>query len=198
MLMVDDNRHDLEMGELAFAEIGVEVRFAGLDSGEAAVERLRALAADPGAELPALVLLDLNIPRIPGTEILTLMKGDPRLGRVPVVVLTTSNADVDRTRCLALGADEYTVKPHRLDAYLRLFGSFRRYLGDGGSGGPGGPGGQGRPAGGGPGTAPAGGTEAPRLARWRHAWDVRHLVLASRSALAARWLPPGPPRVAGR
>jgi len=139
VFMVDDNRHELQLGDLAFAEIGISVDFVGLENAETAVERLRALAADPSSTPPKLVLLDLNMPRIPGGEILAFMKGHPRLRSIPVVILTTSNADADRTRCLALGADEFCVKPHRLAAYLELFSSFRRYLDRGAPGEPAGP-----------------------------------------------------------
>ena len=126
--MIDDNQADLDLSEMAFEEVGLRVRFLGIRDPEAAVRRLRGIATQPDEVVPRLVLLDLNMPRIFGSEIVELMRAVPRLREIPVVVLTTSNSPDDRTRCLALGATDFQVKPHRLDAYLALFKSFARYV----------------------------------------------------------------------
>jgi CheY-like chemotaxis protein len=128
VLMIDDNTSDLTLAEMAFTEAGLQVDFRGMHRSEQAKEHLRDLAADAAAVLPRLILIDLNMPRVPGAELLAFLKTQPRLARIPVVVLTTSNSPVDRSRCLTLGAAEFQVKPFRLDAYLELIGTFRRYL----------------------------------------------------------------------
>lgn len=132
VLMIDDNKSDLTLAEMAFAEAGLLVDFRGMHRSEQAKDHLGALAGDAGAVLPRLILVDLNMPRVQGVDILAFLKTHPRLSRIPVVVLTTSSSLPDRVRCLALGATEFQVKPFRLDAYLQLIATFRRYLeGDG-------------------------------------------------------------------
>lgn len=128
VFIIDDNRSEIEFAELAFAESGVAVELVGFLSAEAALTRVRALNEDARAPLPQLVLLDLNMPRVHGMEILAYLRGAPRWQHVPVVVLTTSNAPKEREQCLALGASDFLVKPPRMEAYLRLMRSLHRYL----------------------------------------------------------------------
>lgn len=83
---------------------------------------------DPkAAPLPHLVLLDLNMPRMDGREALIRMKGDPRLRRIPVVVLTTSNAETDILRSYDIGANSYIVKPVTFDALVQVMRDLDRY-----------------------------------------------------------------------
>lgn len=89
--------------------------------GQAALDRLRSARAEP----PDLVLLDLRTPRMDGLELLALVQEDVALNQIPIVVLTTSDADVDRQRALASGASTYLVKPfgeHELLTVTRMLG----------------------------------------------------------------------------
>lgn len=129
VFMIDDNTGEIEFAGIAFEETAQTVELEGFSNADEALERLRALGADPTARLPQLILLDLNMPRVHGTQILAYLQGAPRWREVPVVVLTTSDSDKEREQCLVLGATEFQVKPPRMDAYLALFRTFHRYLG---------------------------------------------------------------------
>jgi len=88
--------------------------------GQAALERLRSMLSPPD-----LVLLDLRLPRLDGLELLALVQSDAALNQIPIVVLTTSDADTDRQRALAYGASSYLVKPFgesELLAVIRMLG----------------------------------------------------------------------------
>ena len=73
------------------------------------------------------VLLDLNMPRMDGREALTRIKADPRLRRIPVVVLTTSSAETDIVRSYDIGANSYIVKPVTFDALVEVMRDLGRY-----------------------------------------------------------------------
>jgi CheY-like chemotaxis protein len=73
-----------------------------------------------GAPRPDLVLLDLNLPRKDGREVLAEMKADPRLGRIPVVVLTSSEAEEDIARSYDLHANAYVTKPVDLEGFAKI------------------------------------------------------------------------------
>jgi CheY-like chemotaxis protein len=88
--------------------------------GQAALDRLRS-----ALRLPDLVLLDLRLPRMDGLELLERVQSDAELSQIPMVVLTTSDADADRKRALAFGASSYLVKPFgesELLAVMRMLG----------------------------------------------------------------------------
>lgn len=106
LLIVEDNPHDLELARVALelSDVQCEVRVAR--DGREALDLLRGMEV-----LPDLVLLDLNMPRMNGHELLAAVKGDPALRRVPVVVFTTSGELRDRQAVAAVGADGYVLKP---------------------------------------------------------------------------------------
>jgi CheY-like chemotaxis protein len=122
ILMAEDDPDDrLLVGEAVVeAHLHGEVRFVG--DGEELMDYLRARGgwAPPGAApRPALILLDLNMPRKDGREALREIKADPELRRIPVVVLSTSSDDVDVVRCYDLGANSYVTKPATFDGLVR-------------------------------------------------------------------------------
>ena len=79
------------------------------------------------APLPSIILLDLNMPRMDGREALMRMKADPRLRRIPVVVLTTSDAETDILRSYDIGANSYIVKPVTFEALVEVMRDLGRY-----------------------------------------------------------------------
>ena len=84
--------------------------------------------SDPSsAPRPGLILLDLNMPKIDGREALKVMKADPELKRIPVVVMTTSNAEEDVYRSYDVGANAYIVKPVTFDSMVEIMRTLRRY-----------------------------------------------------------------------
>jgi len=116
--MVDDNATDIELVKMGFVELGCESAFDTAKNGEEALRTLKALAADPTAARPDVMILDLNMPRVGGIEVLTYLVSEPRLRSLPVIVLTTSDSPRDRSACLRLGATSYIVKAHNLDDFF--------------------------------------------------------------------------------
>ena len=115
ILHVDDNEGDLELLEIAFKTHGFPVSLINaLDGAQGIVLLEDAVRTDL---LPDLVLLDLNIPRVHGTEVLRFIRQHERLRTIPTVILTSSDAGADRRRCQDLGVNDYVVKPYRMDDY---------------------------------------------------------------------------------
>ena len=108
ILLVEDSLADVELTLEALAGGKVANEVTVVRDGASAVEHLRAVAAD---QLPDLVILDLNLPRMTGHEVLATMKGDDALRRIPVAVLTTSAAEADVARTYDLGANCFLTKP---------------------------------------------------------------------------------------
>lgn len=124
ILLVEDNENDVELARLAFAERGLEADVTVARDGQEALDYLYGEGPHTGRgeEAPALVLLDLNMPRVSGYEVLRRVKEHPRLRTVPVVVFTTSDAAGDRRLCDALGADAYLVKPFDFSSFVDVVG----------------------------------------------------------------------------
>ena len=98
--------------------LDVDLQF--VTDGEQAVGVIDRIDADEDVPCPQLFLLDLNIPRTSGFEVLARLRGSQRCARVPVVVMTSSNAESDRTESGALGATAYFPKPSGYEAFLRI------------------------------------------------------------------------------
>lgn len=120
ILLVEDNPDDVDLTREAFREVGAASRLHVVEDGVEAIAFLRRQAPYADAPTPDLVLLDLNLPKRSGHEVLAAIKRDPRLRAIPVVVLTSSAAESDIARSRALGADGYVTKPVDLDDYLRV------------------------------------------------------------------------------
>ena len=91
-----------------------------MDNGELAVEFLRRRGQYQDAPRPDLILLDLNLPRLDGREVLAQIKGDESLRQIPVVVLTTSDAEEDVLRSYDLHANAYVTKPVEFEAFIAV------------------------------------------------------------------------------
>lgn len=118
LLLVEDNPGDVELTREALEEAKVRNRLNVVGDGEEAVAYLRRQGRYAGATRPDLVLLDLNLPRMDGRAVLAEIKNDPDLRRIPVVVLTTSEAEKDVLGAYELHANAYIVKPVDLDQFL--------------------------------------------------------------------------------
>ena len=118
VLLVEDDPGDVLMTREAFDENKVANRLAVVSDGESAMAYLRKEGPYADAPTPDLVLLDLNLPRMDGREVLAAMKGDPALQSIPVVVLTTSEAEEDVLRSYALHANAYVTKPVDFERFI--------------------------------------------------------------------------------
>lgn len=113
ILLVEDSPYDAELTLEVFKEHHVLNVVVHVRDGEEALDYLHRRGAFAGRadDLPALVLLDLKMPKVDGLDVLREMKGDPRLKVVPVVVMTSSREDADLRKCYELGVNAYVVKP---------------------------------------------------------------------------------------
>jgi len=113
ILLVEDNADDVMLTQRAFEQARLTNHVAIAADGEAALEYL--FGRPPGNESraiqPQLILLDLNLPKVSGVEVLRRIKGDKRTRAIPVIVLTVSQMFSDMEECKRLGADAYLVKP---------------------------------------------------------------------------------------
>ncbi|HEY7281510.1 MAG TPA: response regulator [Actinomycetota bacterium] len=116
--MVDDSMGDVRLAQEALKEARVANRLSIVHDGEQAMAFLRREDGYGDAPRPDLVLLDLNMPRMDGREVLAQIKGDPDLRTIPVVVLTTSEAEADIVKAYDLHANAYITKPVDLEAFL--------------------------------------------------------------------------------
>ncbi len=111
ILLVEDSPADIALTEEALKESGLENTLTIVTDGEQAIEYLSKRGKYKDAESPDLILLDLNMPKKNGHEVLEVIKDDPKLEVIPVVVLTVSEADEDITRALGLKMNYYLNKP---------------------------------------------------------------------------------------
>lgn len=111
ILLVEDNRSDVRLTGEAFQEVNASVRLTVAYDGDQALSLLRRQGPHREAPRPQLILLDLNLPRKDGREVLAEVKSDPELRRIPVIVLTTSHADLDVRCAYDLHANCYLRKP---------------------------------------------------------------------------------------
>jgi chemotaxis family two-component system response regulator Rcp1 len=118
ILLVEDNPGDARLTAEALKEAKVRNKLNHLDDGVEALAFLRRQGKYAGARRPDLILLDLNLPRKDGREVLAEIKADDRLKRIPVVILTTSQAEEDILRAYNLNANCYVSKPVDLDQFL--------------------------------------------------------------------------------
>jgi CheY-like chemotaxis protein len=130
IFIAEDNYADAVLLREAMREAGVEADYDVVEDGERAIQRLRALRQRH--DHPDLIVLDLNLPRVRGHEILHFIKHDHELSKVRTVVVTSSNAARDRESCRA--ADGYFLKCSDWDDCLKLARSLVAYLKPNGSG----------------------------------------------------------------
>jgi CheY-like chemotaxis protein len=120
ILLVEDDPGDVRMTQEALAESKVANNLHVVADGEAAVAFLRCKEPYADAPRPGLILLDLNLPRMDGREVLAEIKEDPELRRIPVVVLTTSESEEDVLRSYDLHANAYVTKPVEFEQFVAV------------------------------------------------------------------------------
>ena len=120
VLLVEDDPGDVLMTQEAFEDHKVRNRLTVVSDGAEALSYLRREGQFVDAPRPDLILLDLNLPKRDGREVLEEIKKDEDLGRIPVVVLTTSAADEDILRSYQLHANAYVTKPVDFDRFIAV------------------------------------------------------------------------------
>lgn len=130
ILMADDDADDRLLAKEAMYESRVLNELYFVEDGVQLLNYLRGTAEFSDRSLypmPGLILLDLNMPKMDGREALAEIKADPRLRRIPVVILTTSKAEADMVKGYDLGAASYIAKPVTFDALVELMRTLGKY-----------------------------------------------------------------------
>ena len=120
ILLIEDNPHDVRLTMEAFKDAKVSNNLTVAADGEEALKVLRREGEYAGSPRPDLILLDLNLPKKSGREVLEEIKHDPDLLRIPVVVLTTSENEKDILRAYELHVNAYITKPVDLDQFIKI------------------------------------------------------------------------------
>ena len=121
ILLVEDNPDDVELTRIAFAEAGIDSQLVVVGDGAEALDYLFARGAHAGrdaADLPSIVLLDLNLPKLDGREVLQAIRANEATRTLPVVVLTTSAEPFDVDATYALGVNSYIRKPVDFEQFV--------------------------------------------------------------------------------
>jgi chemotaxis family two-component system response regulator Rcp1 len=125
VLLVEDNPGDVRLTQEAFRDANITIKLHVANDGVEAMAFLR--SEGPLNPRPALILLDLNLPRMDGREVLALIKEDENLKVIPTVILTTSDAEADIVKSYQLQANCYLSKPVQLDAFEALVKSINDF-----------------------------------------------------------------------
>ena len=127
ILVVEDNDDDVVLIQEAFAEGKLINRITFVRDGEEAMAYLRKEGIYATAPMPGMLLLDINMPKKNGFEVLTDIKADPRLRALPVIMLTVSDRDEDIVRSFEQGACSYIRKPVTLTRFVAVVKEFELY-----------------------------------------------------------------------
>ena len=127
ILLVEDNPGDVRLAEEALRDAKMSNNLNVASDGVEALAYLRREGRHINAPRPDLVLLDLNLPKKDGREVLGEVKLDPDLRTIPIVVLTTSDADADVVRSYQLHANAYVRKPVDFDAFIEVVRSIEDF-----------------------------------------------------------------------
>jgi len=120
VLLVEDSPGDVRLTREAFHDADRSIRLHVASDGLEALAFLRRDGPHAGAPRPDLILLDLNLPKIDGCEVLAQIKEDDHLKMIPTLILTTSDSEDDITKCYQLQANCYLSKPVRLESFESL------------------------------------------------------------------------------
>ncbi|ESQ87152.1 chemotaxis protein CheY [Asticcacaulis sp. AC460] len=127
ILLVEDNRGDVLLASRAFKEAQIENNLTVAGTAEEALAILRA-SLEEGVRLPDIILLDLNLPRMSGTDLLGIVKGDEALRHIPVIIMSSSTADVDVAKSYDRHANAYIAKPVDLEKFRQVINSIEQFF----------------------------------------------------------------------
>lgn len=120
ILLVEDNEGDMILTMEALEALTHQHIIFRVKDGEQAIHFLKKDGVFQNAKLPDLILLDINLPRLDGKEVLTFIKQSNGLKKIPVIILSSSNSDSDVQECYEKGANCYVVKPSDLNGYVQV------------------------------------------------------------------------------
>jgi chemotaxis family two-component system response regulator Rcp1 len=127
ILLVEDNVGDVILAKKAFSNAKMHNNMTIAMDGEEALAILRKEGKHANAAMPDLVLLDLNLPKMNGKDVLQAIKSDEKLRHIPVVILTSSRAELDVVKSYNLHANAYIIKPVTLKALAEIVTSIEQF-----------------------------------------------------------------------
>ena len=127
ILLVEDNAGDVELTREALETAKISNRLHVVDDGAEALDFLFQRGRFAGVPRPDIILLDLNLPKKDGRQVLSEIKADPALAQIPVVVLTTSQAEEDILCAYQLHANCYVTKPVDFDQFLHIISTIEEF-----------------------------------------------------------------------
>lgn len=127
ILLIEDNPGDVMLVRESLGDLEIAEAMRDVSDGETALAYLRGEGEHVRRTLPDLIILDLNLPRLDGREVLAAIKADPALQHIPVVVMTSSAAEADVLRSYQLQANCYVTKPLDIDQFLRVVRSIEEF-----------------------------------------------------------------------
>ena len=127
VLLVEDSPGDVRLTQEAFRDANILIHMHVAVDGVDAMAFVRHEGRYANAPRPALILLDLNLPKMDGREVLAQIKGDPNLRSIPTIILTTSDAEADINKCYQLQANCFLSKPVQLEAFEGLVRSINDF-----------------------------------------------------------------------
>jgi len=130
ILLVEDSVSDAELTIRALKKHNMANKLVHLENGAEALDYLFANGAYSEREVknvPKLILLDINMPKVGGIEVLKQIKGDERTRKIPVIILTSSKEDPDIDKCYDLGANSYVVKPVGFESFMKAVSELGMY-----------------------------------------------------------------------
>lgn len=133
ILLVEDNPHDIEIARRAFSKSNTELTLMVVSYGQDALDYLNHRGKFHPPDIsprPSLILLDLNLPRMNGLEVLKKIKNTPHLQSIPVIILTASERNEDIAPSYALGANTYIQKPIKFSDFLDIAKGIQKYWAD--------------------------------------------------------------------
>lgn len=127
LLVVEDIPGDVRLIKEALQEVRANVTITVAEDGKKALDLVTQSVQNEGTPLPDLILLDLNLPRISGHEVLATLKQNPQTRQIPVIVFTSSRAESDIRRAYELHANAYVRKPSTLEGLISAAHGLRRF-----------------------------------------------------------------------
>ena len=126
ILIAEDDADDRFLLRSAFEENGFNDRLHFVENGVEFVEFMNKLLKDD-EEMPRFILLDLNMPKKDGREVLKEIKQNPSLKKIPVIIFSTTNNEQEMRRCYELGANSYITKPNSFESLIKTVAALRSY-----------------------------------------------------------------------
>lgn len=120
ILLIEDNPADVYLLRMALTNARLSFELKVIDDGALALAYVQRHGEDPSSPIPDLAVLDLNLPKIEGLQILQAIRSSLRFAEVPVVITTSSRSEEERARSVELGVKEFLTKPPDLESFLKM------------------------------------------------------------------------------